>query len=219
MGLIELVRTNLLWSEAPYLVVILLVLMFVGWRLRWRVLTCLVFGLFCFCLFFFRNPARVCPQVVCDDAIIVCPADGKVVAIDRLQQGEFAQRVAIFLSLFDAHVNWLPVSGTIEQIVYTPGTFGFAHRAKSSIYNERNEVVIQTLAGDMVMVRQIAGAIARRIACWVNEGQHVVAGRKLGMIKFGSRVELLLPEDTELSVTIGQRVYGGQTILGRFVRG
>ena len=219
MGLIELVRTNLLWAEAPYLAFALVVLMVIGWRFRWRVLAYLAFGVLCFCLFFFRNPVRRCPEAALDDAVIVCPADGKVIAIDRLPPGEFAQRVAIFLSLFDVHVNWLPVGGTIEQIVYTPGTFGLAHRPKSSIYNERNEIVIQTLEGELVMVRQIAGATARRIACWVREGQQVVAGRKFGMIKFGSRVELLLPEDVELNVRRGQRVYGGQTILGRFVRG
>ena len=214
MAVVELIRTNLLWAEAPYLFFSLVALLVVGWC-RWRPAAYMVFAGLCFCLFFFRNPTRVCREALVDNSVIVCPADGTVVAIESVPPGEFTQRVAIFLSLFDAHVNWLPVSGMIEQIVYTPGTFGFARRAKSSLLNERNDLIIKTAEGDFVMVSQIAGAVARRIACWVHEGQEVSAGQKFGMIKFGSRVELLLPEDTKIDVAIGQQVYGGQTVIGR----
>ena len=180
-----------------------------------------VLGFLIFSFYFFRNPDRVCVQALADPAVIVCPADGKIVSIqfdaNNGLEG-FARKVSIFISPFDVHVNWSPVAGTVDAITYTPGSFTLAFLPKSSHLNEHNDIRIHADNGSDVMVRQIAGTIARRICCWVNEDDTVNAGQKVGMIKFGSRVDLFLPADVALSVGLGQRVYGGETVLGRWLQ-
>jgi len=214
MYLFEFFTNNLFFSEVPVIAGALLLLMVVGWwRFCWLGYSAIV--AFCFCLFFFRNPTRSCPEARNNTSVIVCPADGKVTLIEQLPNGgAFGQRISIFLSLFDVHVNWMPISGKIKQIVHTPGSFSPAYLATSASSNERNEIVIKSTTGGLVMVRQIAGIIARRIVCWADQKQIIRAGQKFGMIRFGSRVELLLPEDTEFNVGVGQQVYGGQTVIG-----
>jgi len=172
-----------------------------------------------FSFYFFRNPDRVCIPALDDAAVLICPADGKVVDIvfdSTMQLEGFAQKVSIFLSPIDVHVNWTPMSGTVEDVVYRPGTFSMAFLPKASELNERNDVSIANQKGEKIVVRQIAGTIARRICCWVKKGQSVPAGLKYGMIRFGSRVDILLPANVTLAVGIGQRVVGGQTVLGRW---
>jgi phosphatidylserine decarboxylase len=147
--------------------------------------------------------------------VLVCPADGKIVHVEQVKDESFGYRVAIFLSPLDVHVNWMPLSGKIQTVQYRKGSFAMAFLPKSSELNERNDVLLQTDSDTLVRVRQIAGTIARKIVCWVREGEQVRAGQSFGMIKFGSRVELFLPPGTEISVQEGQRVYGGQTVLGK----
>jgi phosphatidylserine decarboxylase len=207
---------NLLWTEGRMLVVVLAVAgLLIGYFFPPALYGIAV--LFIFCFFFFRNPERVCVEAQHDATVLVCPADGWVVGIDTTATHDldgYAQRVSIFLTPFDVHVNWLPYAGTVENVVYHKGTFAFAFLPKSSDKNERNDVVITTVHHKKIKVRQIAGSIARTIVCWVQVGQGLLAGQKFGMIKFGSRVDVFLPENVQVAVTNGQRVKGGQTVLG-----
>lgn len=172
---------------------------------------------FLFSIWFFRNPERHCAELQYDTTVIVCPADGKVVDIQFGDVGHgFDQKISISLSLFDVHVNWIPVSGVISHMIHKPGAFTLAYLPKSSELNERHDMHIKTVDGKRVMVRQIAGTVARRICWWVHEHQVVKAGDTFGMIRFGSRVELFLPKDVTLAVGCGQLVYGGQTVIGHW---
>lgn len=210
------IQSNLIWTHGkPVLLALLMLSIFalVAYRMLWL----LIIPFFAFSLFFFRSPDRVCLPAQKNDAIIICPADGRIVAIDQIDQPPFFYKISIFLSLFDAHVNWLPASGTIESITYHPGKFCLAFLPKSSLENEHNDLLIRRADGQLVLVRQIAGTIARRICCWVDAGQSIKAGQKFGMIRFGSRVDLFLPKQVILAVYLGQPVLGGQTAIGSFI--
>ena len=175
--------------------------------------------LFGFTLFFFRNPDRVCHEAKENPNIIISPADGKIVDIQHSETGElngYANKISIFLSVFDVHVNRIPVSGIVKHVKYNIGEFKLAFLPKSSEVNERNEICIEDVMGRTILVRQIAGTIARKICCWVKSGDYVTAGNRFGMIKFGSRVDIFLPEDFNIDVEMGQKIYGGQTVLGKF---
>lgn len=210
--------TNLLWTEGRALVGFLAF----ATALAAFFYTPALYGisiLFLFCFFFFRNPERVCAAAQKNEAILISPADGVIVGIDCARGQEldgYAQRVSIFLSPFDVHVNWTPCAGIVEAVAYHKGSFALAFLPKSSEKNERNDVIIKTAYGKNIKVRQIAGTIARTIVCWVHSGQGLLAGQKFGMIKFGSRVDLFLPENVQVKVTKGQRVKGGETILGHW---
>lgn len=216
--MIAFLRTNLLWSEGIFIAALLIAAGLIT-LLFCRPLFYVVIALFLFCLFFFRNPERICQEALSDSSVLVCPADGKVVDVQTSDTNEFdgyAQRVSIFLSVFDVHVNFSPIAGTVKKITYRPGQFKFAFLPKASEFNERNDLLLSSTDGKTIQVRQIAGTIARKICCWVQEGQQVAFGQKYGMIRFGSRVDILLPKDVEVAVGVGQRVYGGQTVLGRW---
>jgi phosphatidylserine decarboxylase len=168
------------------------------------------------CTYFFRDPARVTPN---REGLVVAPADGTVSLVGRavppreLQLGVTPlQRVSIFMSVFDCHVNRSPVSGRIERIVYTPGKFINADLDKASEDNERNGFVIDT-GTVRVGVVQIAGLIARRIISFVAEGQPIAAGERIGMIRFGSRVDVYLPDGLSPLVAEGQSAIAGETVL------
>ena len=180
----------------------------------------LIFFLFIFCLFFFRNPIRVCQEAFEDPSVIVCPADGTVIEIAHCGISgcdEYMTKISIFLSPLDAHVNWLPIGGKVVDIAYHKGKFIPAFLPKASELNERNDVLLQTDNGTVIKVRQITGTIARTIVCWVSKGQTVQAGETFGMMKFGSRIDLFLPSNAQIILVKGQRVYGGQTVVGRFI--
>lgn len=209
---------NLLWQEGKALVGILGVASVIA-VFMWPLLLVITLSLFLMGLFFFRNPKRPYPQVHSEEDLIVCPADGRVVDIvhDAATMPEgYVYRISIFLSPLDVHVNRSPIHGVVEQVQYKPGKFAAAYLPKSSVLNERNDVVISTPHG-RVMVRQIAGVLARRICWWVKPGDALEAGKTFGMIKCGSRVDLFLPAAVALGVCVGDRVYGGHTILGRLV--
>ena len=164
---------------------------------------------------FFRDPTRTISPEPND---IVSPADGTVVAIEDLAETPHydgpCKRVSIFLSVLNVHVNRMPVGGTIRHIRYRPGGFKNAMKAETSLTNESNALWIDTDRGPCT-VRQISGAIARRIVCAAKEGETLAKGEKFGMIRFGSRTELYLPTNTVVCVTMKQRVKGGATVMAR----
>lgn len=205
---------NLLWTEGFSIIALLVGLGFLSFFFYRPALFPLAV-LFCFCFFFFRNPVRVCPEAEQDARVLVCPSDGKVLYVEPCNEEDFVQKVAIFLSPLDVHVNWSPVSGQVETVAYRRGAFKMAFLDKSSDLNERNDVEFGNSDGTTIRVRQIAGTIARVIVCWVNEGDYVARGQKYGMIKFGSRIEVFVPRGVDIAVQKGQKVYGGQTVLGR----
>lgn len=168
------------------------------------------------CTLFFRDPPRVSPV---RDGIVVAPADGRISMVTsaappvELGLGEkLLPRVSIFMSVFDCHINRSPVGGRIEKIVYHPGAFLNADLDKASLDNERNSLVIAA-PNARVAVVQIAGLVARRIVCFVREGQTVATGERFGMIRFGSRLDIYLPEGVVPQVAVGQTAIAGETIL------
>jgi phosphatidylserine decarboxylase len=173
-------------------------------------------ALLLFVLSFFRDPRRAIPA---DAALIVSPADGKVVEIRKVPAPEFmsgeVQMVAIFLSVFNVHVQRAPVAGLIKWVKYQPGKFLDARNPDSGAQNEARAIGLEMADGTRVVVRQIAGLIARRIVGWAGEGVAVAKGDRIGMIRFGSRVELYLPATMEVTVAIGQTVAGGKDVLAR----
>ncbi len=167
-----------------------------------------------FCLYFFRDPDRTIP----DGPVAVSPADGKVVGIVGDGSGAECTRISIFLNVFDVHVNRAPIAGKISNVEYTKGQFLVASREVASSQNERNTVTIAgTIAGDATSVRfaQIAGLIARRIVFYKKLGDTVAKGERVGLIKFGSRVDIFLGPEWEIKVRPGERVAGGSSILAR----
>jgi phosphatidylserine decarboxylase len=168
------------------------------------------------CALFFRDPPRVTPV---RDGLVVAPADGRISQITtaappyELGLGPTPlPRISIFMSVFDCHINRSPLAGTVEKIVYQPGKFFNADLDKASLDNERNSLVIAT-AGSRVAVVQIAGLVARRIICFVREGQPVGAGERFGMIRFGSRLDVYLPDGVAPLVAVGQTAIAGETVL------
>jgi phosphatidylserine decarboxylase len=166
---------------------------------------------------FFRDPQR---PVVPNDNLIISPADGLVVAIKEVAENEYFKdrriKISIFMSLFNVHVNWYPVSGKVNYLRYYPGRYLFAWNPKSSLSNERNTFVLENEKGQEVMICQIAGGIARRIVYNTTIDSAVKQGDEIGIIKFGSRVDLFLPLNTRIEVKLRQKVRGEQTVIGRF---
>ncbi len=184
----------------------------------WFHLILYIVGLWFFIMIirFFRSPARA---LNAGENIISCPADGKIVVIERTIEPEYFRderiQVSIFMSARNVHINWFPVSGMIKYYFYHPGKHMVAFSPKASLENERATTVIQTANGKEILIRQIAGAVARRIVTYPRVGTPEVQGDELGFIKFGSRVDLLLPLDTQLEIELNQVVSGKQTIIGR----
>jgi phosphatidylserine decarboxylase len=171
------------------------------------------------CFYFFRNPRRVTPD---REGLVISPADGKIVAIKQVVPPESSDmgnepltRISIFLNIFDVHINRIPISGTIESINYHAGRFLNASLDKASEHNERNTIVVNSEFGKVAFV-QIAGLIARRIRCDVEEGNIVKTGSQYGIIRFGSRMDIYLPKELSPLVCVGQRAVGGETILADF---
>ena len=163
-----------------------------------------------FLMWFFRDPARRIPR---DPGLIVSPADGKVEEAEWIETSIGSRvRVSIFLNVFDVHVNRVPVSGTVSLVEYREGAFLNALNAESALHNEQTLITIDT--GDYsVSFKQIAGVLARRIVCNLREGDRVMRGERMGLIKFGSRTDVLLPANVELRVKAGDRVKGGSSVL------
>jgi phosphatidylserine decarboxylase len=169
-----------------------------------------------FVVAFFRDPER---EAHASGKAILTPADGRIISIEQVGDrwsplGTPTVKISIFMSVFNVHVNRVPISGQISEIKYRPGQFFSANLSKASEENECNRITLQTDAGHNVVFVQIAGLIARRIVCWVTEGDDVRAGQRFGLIRFGSRVDLYLPDTAEIGVQPRQKVKAGETILG-----
>jgi phosphatidylserine decarboxylase len=166
---------------------------------------------------FFRDPDRVIPQ---RPGIVVSPADGRVICVERLGETPFCDgacfKISIFMSVFDVHVNRIPAEGRIYRISYRPGRFVAADRTEASLRNEHNAVFLETRYGRRLCVVQVAGLIARRIICQVQCDETVRRGQRFGMICFGSRLDVYLPQDIGLSVSVGDKVKAGVSVLGSF---
>jgi phosphatidylserine decarboxylase len=179
---------------------------FLGW---WAALVLLVL-VAAFMAYFFRDPHRVIPV---DAGLIVSAADGRVT---RIESGESSRLVSVFLSPFDVHINRSPIAGTVTRIIYTRGKKRPATSDTTSLVNERNSLEIK--GPDMtVTCTQIAGILARRIVCWSKEGDNLERGQKFGMIKFSSRTDILMPANVEIAVQVGDKVRGGETVIGRLI--
>lgn len=181
--------------------------------LGWTIAAIVLFAVAGFMVYFFRDPER---QVPSDENLVVSPADGKVVRIVKLDPTDSASptRVSIFLSVFDVHINRAPIAGQITDVVYQPGAFKVAFADAASLMNEQSVITIQG-ATIRVVFKQIAGVLARRIVFRKQVGDWVAAGERVGLIKFGSRVDVLLPPEVEIGVKEGDRVAGGSSILGK----
>ncbi len=166
--------------------------------------------------YFFRDPERISPQDA--DSLILAPADGKIVEVvqeeESLYVGGQVCRVSIFLSVLDVHVNRIPVSGTVTYLDYKCGEFRVAWHPQSSTQNEQSHIGIQHLNGRRILFKQIAGRLARRIIYQLSEGDQVHAGERFGLIRFGSRMDILLPADLPVYVQVGDRVCAGESIIG-----
>lgn len=202
----------------------LFVLLVVKWGFLGWPLLLLSVGIFAF----FRDPERVVPQ---GDEMIVAPADGLVTLITKVAPpvelqaagpggdpglgGEVVTRISIFMSVFDVHINRAPVAGTIRRVIYIPGRFMNADLDKASEENERQHILVERADGKAVGFTQIAGLVARRIVPFVKPGDIVAAGQRVGLIRFGSRVDVYLPAGTDAQVLLGQKIIAGETVLAR----
>jgi phosphatidylserine decarboxylase len=198
--------------------VTLVALWWFGWFVAWPLI-----GLTIWVAAFFRDPVRVTPQ---GDGLIIAPADGLITMIQRMPvprelAGENGLgdaplvRVSIFMSVFDVHINRTPIAGTIRQVVYISGKFLNADLDKASEENERQHIVVEGRDGHRIGFTQIAGLVARRIIGFVKPGDMVASGQRIGLIRFGSRVDVYLPDDIAPQVALGQRSVAGETVLGR----
>jgi len=172
--------------------------------------------LFALLLYFFRDPKRIPPA---GEGLFLSPADGRVVEVQQVHEPRFLEgeglKISIFMSLFDVHVNRTPLEGRVALVEHVPGQFLQAFRPEASEVNEHNLVGLKSRYGK-VLVKQVAGILARRVVCWVRPGQELRAGERLGVIKFGSRVELYLPLGAEPVVRVGDRARAGGTVIARW---
>lgn len=196
------------------------ILLFVTSAYGWwsYVVLALSVALMVFFGYFFRNPVRIFPS---EDRtnVVVSPADGTIVAIEETDESDYFNDrrivVSIFMSVFSVHANWFPVNGTVTKVEHQDGTFHAAYKAKASTENERSMVIISTPEGKEVMVRQIAGALARRVVTYTKPGDESQIDKHMGFIKFGSRVDIYLPVDTMVCVKMHQKVTANNTILAK----
>ena len=175
------------------------------------------FLVFLFVVRFFRKPKRV---LITDDNTIYAPADGTVMVIEETNEDEYFKdkriQVSIFMSVWNVHINWFPISGIIKYFKYHPGKFLVARLPKSSTENERTSIVLEDKNKRQILVRQIAGIIARRIISYAKEGVEVSQNTELGFIRFGSRVDVFLPLDAKVQVKLGQKTIGTQTVVANY---
>src|SRR5581483_9006708 len=196
----------------PYIILFIVPAMIFAW-LGWWIAAALCLALTAFMAFFFRDPQRDCPV---DDRLIISPADGRVVVVAPVEpnRADSPTQISIFLSPMDVHINRSPIAGEIVEAVYKPGAFHVASRDIASVENEQNAL---TIRGRLVTigVRQIAGVMARRVVLWKKQGDHVQLGERIGLMKFSSRMDVIVPHDAEVLVHPGERVRGGITVLAR----
>ena len=179
----------------------------------WRATAATLLSAGAFVAYFFRDPQRVPPG---DPDVVVSPADGRVMEIVSEQlDGRPGQRVSIFLAIWDVHVNRSPMAGRLQRLDYRPGRFYAAMRSRASSENEQNVIRLETDHGE-IMFKQIAGWVARRVVCWKKPGDSLALGERIGLIRFGSRMDVWLPEGAEIAAKVGEHVAGGVSVLARW---
>ena len=184
-----------------------------GFLLHWYLPAAVLVFLALFVFSFFRDPERVIPA---EPGAIVSPADGRVVVVTEEENaGRTGQRVSIFLAIWNVHVNRAPASGTITKMDYRPGKFLAAMKERASFENEQNVFTLSTEVGEMVF-KQVAGLIARRVVSWKKQGEQVARGERIGLVRFGSRVDVWLPKGAEILVKVGENVKGGSSTIARW---
>ncbi|MCD6389842.1 MAG: phosphatidylserine decarboxylase family protein [Desulfobulbaceae bacterium] len=168
-----------------------------------------------FVLYFFRDPDRIAPD---ENDVLVSPADGKIILVEKVFDERFVQehvyKISIFMNIFNVHVNRMPCPGTVTKIVYSPGKFYSANTERAALNNEYCGVIMNTKSDQRLAVVQVAGLIARRIVCWTEKGDILKRGERFGLIRFGSRVDLYLPLNFQVEVSVGQKVTAGETVMG-----
>ena len=183
--------------------------------LGWATLTLLLLFLTLFSVYFFRNPERVIPV---DDDVVVAPADGKVIFVGEVQEDRYfnerVTKVSIFMSVFNVHVNRVPCHGKVTEMYYNKGEFLNASYDKASESNEQSGILLETDSGSQILFVQIAGLIARRIVTYPIVGDVLQKGARYGLIRFGSRVDIFFPKNADVTVSLGERTVGGETVLG-----
>ncbi len=188
---------------------------FVAALLNYDIAAFSLLALSVFVLYFFRDPQRIMPDA---PNALVSPADGKIILMEKIFDDRFVRdhvyKISIFMNVFNVHVNRIPFSGKVSGIFYSPGKFYSADTAKAALTNEYCALLIDTPAKRRIAVVQVAGLIARRIVCWAEKGDLVTSGRRYGMIRFGSRLDLYLPLDFRPEVSMGQKVTAGETVIG-----
>ena len=200
-------------KEGYYFGVPPLVLGGVSYLLHWYVAAAVLVCLALFVFSFFRDPERVIPA---EPGAVVSPGDGRVVVVaEEENAGRPGKRVSIFLAVWNVHVNRSPAAGTITKMHYRPGKFLAAMRERASVENEQNVFTLTTEAGEMVF-KQIAGLIARRVVSWKKAGEKVARGERIGLVRFGSRVDVWVPKEAEILVEVGENVKGGSSVLARW---
>ena len=182
--------------------------------LGWKVTAAVLLLLCASVAFFFRDPERLPPA---EPGVVVSPADGRIMEIrDEVWDGRPGRRISIFLSIWDVHVNRSPMAGRFREVEYRTGRFYNAMRSRASVENEQNIIHLQTERGEMIF-KQIAGAIARRVVCWKAPGDSVKLGERIGLIRFGSRMDVWLPHGADVVARIGEHVSGGVSVLARWL--
>jgi phosphatidylserine decarboxylase len=198
-------------------VLVALALSGLGFFLGWALIAFAGAAIGIFLIWFFRDPERHAPQA---KALVVAPADGKIVGLAKSDNAPLLAgdqtRISIFMSPFDVHINRMPVAGTIEDVCHRQGRFLAAYRDEAVEQNEQNAMRIADVEGRKVGVVQVAGFLARRVVCKARKGDTMNRGERFGLIMFGSRTDLYLPPDAEITVVEGQKVKGGETVIGRF---
>ncbi len=182
--------------------------------LQWQIPAVIALAITAFVLYFFRDPQRIVPT---GQGLVISPADGRVIEVvdgdEGSLQGSGVRRISIFMNVFNVHVNRSPVSGKVLKIAYRGGSFWPADKRRALVQNEQNSILIETQDGWKITVVQVAGLIARRIVCWAEEGDVLTRGQRFGMIRFGSRLDVYVPNDFSIRVKKGEKVWAGQSIL------
>jgi phosphatidylserine decarboxylase len=200
-------------KEGYYFGLPLLVLGGAAYLAQWTIAAVVFVCVAIFVFSFFRDPERVIPA---EPGAIVSPGDGRVVVVtEEDDAGRPGKRISIFLAVWNVHVNRAPAAGVITKMEYRPGKFLAAMRERASMENEQNVFTLSTDAGEMVF-KQIAGLIARRVVSWKKEGERVARGERIGLVRFGSRVDIWVPKDAEILVRVGENVKGGSSVVARW---
>ena len=193
-----------------------LVLSLVSALLGYQTVTLILIVITTFILMFFRDPERIVPS---GDGLVLSPADGRIIVAEPVTDGRFSdaevQKISIFMNVFNVHVNRIPVSGTVRQVTHKPGSFLAADHEQAHLKNEYCAITVVHEDNQEIIFVQIAGLLARRIVCWLEPGDVVKQGRRFGLIRFGSRVDIYLPKAYQLDVKPGQKVRAGETIVAR----